>query len=148
VRSGTTTGSSNLLAAVGRGQLRHFDDRVECRRHINRVYRKRLANVPGIAFMPAADYGDSTFWFTTITVDQAAFGATSEEIRLALEAADIDSRPPWRPLHTQPVYDGCSAQGGAVAEDIFNRGLCLPSGSSLRADDLDRIIETVVARGR
>lgn len=136
---------SNLLAAVGRGQLRHLDDRVESRRHINRVYRKRLANVPGIAFMPAADYGDSTFWFTTITVDQAAFGATSEEIRLALEAADIESRPP---LHTQPVYDGCSARGGSGGQDIFNQGLRLPSGSSLRADDLDRIIETVVARGR
>ena len=139
---------SNLLAAVGRGQLGHLDDRVASRRDVNGIYRKRLADVPGIEFMPSADYGESICWFTAITVEPEAFGATSDDIRIALEAADIESRPPWKPLHTQPVYRDSPACGGRVAEDIFNRGLCLPSGSSLTAEDLDRVIETVVAAGR
>lgn len=139
---------SNLLAAVGRGQLGHLDDRIRSRRAVNLSYRKRLADVPGIDFMPTADYGKPIFWFTTITVDQEAFGATSEDIRVRLEAADIESRPPWKPLHTQPAYAGCPARGGRAAEDIFNRGLCLPSGSSLTPEDLDRVIETVIATSR
>lgn len=139
---------SNLLAAVGRGQLRHLDDRIQRRRDVNQTYRKRLAGVPGIDFMPAADHGEPICWFTVITVDPEAFGATAGDIQVALEEADIESRPPWKPLHTQPAYAGCPARGGAVAEDIFNRGLCLPSGSSLTADDLDRIIETVLAVSR
>ena len=139
---------SNLLAAVGRGQLGHLDDRIESRRKVNLSYRTRLADVPGIEFMPAAAYGDPIFWFTTITVDPEAFGATSDDIRIRLEAADIESRPPWKPLHTQPTYAGCPTRGGKVAEDIFRRGLCLPSGSSLTDDDLDRVIETVLATRR
>ncbi len=135
---------SNLLAAVGRGQLRHLDDRVQRRRQVNDSYRKRLAGVPGIDFMPIAAYGEPICWFTTITVGRE-LGATADDIRVALEEADIESRPPWKPLHTQPVYAGCPTRGGAVAEDIYNRGLCLPSGSSLTEDDLDRIIETILA---
>ena len=136
---------SNLLAAVGRGQLRHLDQRVQSRRDVNRSYRKRLADVPGIEFMPEADYGESTFWFTTVTVDPDVFGATNYDILTRLEAADIESRPPWKPLHTQPAYAGYPARGGRVAEHIFNRGLCLPSGSSLTADDLDRVVDTILA---
>ena len=139
---------SNLLAAVGRGQLRHLDDRVASRRDVNRTYRKRLADVPGIDFMPWADYGEPICWFSTITVDPEPFGATSDDIRIRLEEADIESRPPWKPLHTQPAYADCPARGGRVAEDIFNRGLCLPSGSSLTAGDLDRVIEVVMTTGR
>ena len=139
---------SNLLAAVGRGQLGHLDDRIESRRRINQIYRDRLAGAPGIEFMPAADYGEPIFWFTTITVDREAFGATANDIRVRLEEADIESRPPWRPLHTQPAYAGCPSRRGSVAENIFNRGLCLPSGSSLTSEDLDRVIETVLAARR
>ena len=139
---------SNLLAAVGRGQLRHLDDRIRARRDVNAAYRKHLAGVPGIEFMPAAPYGESICWFTTITVEPDAFGATADDIRVALDAADIESRPPWKPLHTQPAYAGCPSRGGAVAEDIFARGLCLPSGSSLTDDDLDRILGTILATGR
>ena len=136
---------SNLLAAVGRGQLRHLDDRVRSRRDVNLAYRKRLEDVPGIEFMPIAPYGEPTFWFTTITVDPSRFGATNDDVRVALEAADVESRPPWKPLHTQPAYAGCPARGGRVAEEIFANGLCLPSGSSLTEDDLDRVIETVLS---
>ena len=136
---------SNLLAAVGRGQLRHLDERLQRRQDVNRSYRKRLADVPGIEFMPKADFGEPTFWFTAMTIEPDVFGATNHDIRRRLEAADIESRPPWKPLHTQPAYAGCPARGGRVAEDIYNRGLCLPSGSSLTADDLDRVIDTVLA---
>jgi len=135
---------SNLLAAVGRGQLQQLDDRIQSRRAVNSAYRKQLEGVPGIGFMPSASYGEPTFWFTTITVDPERFGATSDDIRVALEAADIESRPPWKPLHTQPAYAGCPTRGGAVAEDIFARGLCIPSGSALTEDELDRIVETIL----
>lgn len=136
---------SNLLAAVGRGQLRHLDDRIRRRRAVNALYRERLRDAPGIDFMPAVDYGNPIFWFTVVTVDPDEFGASSEDVRLALDAADIESRPPWKPLHTQPVYAGCHIRGGSVAEDIFRRGLCLPSGSSLTAGDVDRVVDTVLS---
>ncbi len=136
---------SNLLAAVGRGQLRHLDDRLTSRRHVNQTYRKHLGDVPGITFMPIAEYGEPNFWFTVITVDPQAFGASNRDILTALEAADIESRPPWKPLHTQPAFDGCSARGGDVAESIFEWGLCLPSGSSLTQDEVVRIVETILA---
>jgi pyridoxal phosphate-dependent aminotransferase EpsN len=131
---------SNILAAVGRGQLRVLHDRVAARRRNAQAYRAGLGDVPGIAFMPEADYGRANGWLTCITIDPEAFGATREHVRLALEAADIEARPVWKPLHMQPVFAGCRVRGGAVARDIFARGLCLPSGSSLTAEDLGRII--------
>lgn len=135
---------SNLLAAVGRGQLRHLDDRVTSRRDVNQAYRKRLAGVPGIGFMPIADYGESNFWFTVITIEPELFGASSDAVLATLQAADIESRPPWKPLHTQRAFDGCPSRGGHVAERIFAQGLCLPSGSSLTEDDIDRVVETIL----
>ena len=139
---------SNLLAAVGRGQLRHLDERVQSRRDVNEAYRKGLAEAPGIDFMPVADYGESNFWFSVITVDPELFGANKDDVLAALQAADIESRPPWKPLHTQPAFDGCSTRAGHVAEDIFARGLCLPSGSSLTEDDIQRVVETILATPR
>jgi dTDP-4-amino-4,6-dideoxygalactose transaminase len=136
---------SNLLAAVGRGQLRHLDDRLRSRRHVNEVYRKQLGEAPGISFMPIAEYGESNFWFTVITIDPEAFGASNREVLAALETANIESRPPWKPLHTQPAFSGCLARGGEVAESIFEQGLCLPSGSSLTEDEIDRVVETILA---
>ena len=139
---------SNLLAAVGRGQLRQLDDRVSSRRHVNQAYRERLAEVPGIGFMPVADYGEPNFWFTVITVDPALFGAGSNDVLVALQAADIESRPPWKPLHTQPAFNGCPARAGNVAEEIFACGLCLPSGSSLREEEIERVVETILSTPR
>lgn len=139
---------SNLLAAVGRGQLRHLDERVQSRRDVNEAYRKGLAEEPGIDFMPIADYGQPNFWFSVITVDPELFGAGNDDVLRALQAADIESRPPWKPLHTQPAFDGCPAVAGHVAEDIFARGLCLPSGSSLTEADIERVIDTTLATPR
>lgn len=133
---------SNLLAAIGRGQLETLPQRVERRRHIFSRYSKALRDVPGIRFMPEADYGFATRWLTCLTIDAAAFGAEPEAVRLALEAQNIESRPLWKPMHLQPVYTGAPSYGGAVSESLFRRGLCLPSGSSLSAGDQDRVIET------
>jgi pyridoxal phosphate-dependent aminotransferase EpsN len=136
---------SNLLAAVGRGQLRTLPERVAARRSNNSYYREALGGLPGVSFMPMASYGEPTCWLTVVTVDADAFGATSDEIRVALESRDIESRPAWKPLHLQPAFAGCEARGGAVAADIFARGLCLPSGSGMTQSDLDRVVEAFCA---
>jgi pyridoxal phosphate-dependent aminotransferase EpsN len=134
---------SNLLAAVGRGQLRTLAERVAIRRRIFDTYVKALGDLPGVAFMPEAAYGSSNRWLTCITIDSAKFGATREDVRLALEAENIESRPIWKPMHMQPVFAACRAHGGAVSQYLFENGLCLPSGSSLSAEDQGRVIEIV-----
>jgi pyridoxal phosphate-dependent aminotransferase EpsN len=126
---------SNLLAAVGRGQLRVLDERVAQRRANNDYYRAAFASTPGIALMPEASYGKMNAWLTCITVDPAAFGADREQIRMHFQELDIEARPVWKPMHLQPVFSGCRVRGGQVAERLFERGLCLPSGSSLSADE-------------
>lgn len=134
---------SNLLAAVGRGQLQVLEDRVAARRGNFDFYHQHLGDLPGIDFMPEADYGRATRWLTCITVDPQRFGADREAIRLALEAVNIEARPVWKPMHLQPVFAGCRVRGGSVAQELFARGLCLPSGSSLTAGDLERVVEVV-----
>jgi dTDP-4-amino-4,6-dideoxygalactose transaminase len=139
---------SNLLAAVGRGQLHGLDDRLERRRSIADRYRSGLGGLPGISFMPVAPYGVPNHWLTCVLVDPDVFGADREEIRLALEEEDIESRPTWKPIHLQPAYADAPAVGGEVAASIFDRGLCLPSGSRLSATDLDRIVSVVASLAR
>ena len=134
---------SNLLAAIGRGQLRVLSDRVRARRRNFAYYKESLGDLPGLELMPEAPYGISTHWLTCITIDPDEFGATREDVRLALEGADIEARPVWKPLHMQPVFAECRVRGGTIAEDIFARGLCLPSGSNLTEQDLSRIVEIV-----
>ena len=136
---------SNVLAAVGRGQLRVLPDRIEARRRNFEHYRFALGGVPGIELMPLAAHGSSNYWLTCITIDPAVFGATREQVRLALEAHNIESRPVWKPLHLQPVFADSRCRGGAMAEAAFARGLCLPSGSSLTETDLTRICALLVA---
>jgi pyridoxal phosphate-dependent aminotransferase EpsN len=139
---------SNVLAAIGRGQLRALPDRVNRRRRICAFYQGALEGVPGIEFMPEASYGRSSRWLTVLQVDPEEFGATPEEIRLALEEKDIESRPVWKPMHLQPVFRSARRVGGSVAERIFKRGLCLPSGSQMTESDLFRVVETLRACGR
>jgi dTDP-4-amino-4,6-dideoxygalactose transaminase len=134
---------SNLLAAVGRGQLRALDERVEQRRDVNARYRRELGDLPGIDFLPEADYGRSTCWLTCVTVDPGRFGADREAIRLHLEERNIESRPVWKPMHLQPVNRECRVRGGTVSASIFERGLCLPSGSALDDGDFDRILGAI-----
>jgi pyridoxal phosphate-dependent aminotransferase EpsN len=134
---------SNVLAAIGRGQLRVLGERVAARRRIFESYRARLANLPGIAFLPQAPYGRSNAWLTCITVDPNEFGASRHDLHRALEAANIESRPVWKPLHLQPLFAGCPCRGGTVACDLFDRGLCLPSGSAMTDEDLDRVADVI-----
>ncbi|MCU0695132.1 MAG: aminotransferase class I/II-fold pyridoxal phosphate-dependent enzyme [Myxococcaceae bacterium] len=136
---------SNLLAAVGRGQLRVLDERIAARRRNRAFYEQAFANVPGIRFMPVAAEGTWNGWLTVIVVDSKAFGATREQIRIALEQQNIESRPVWKPMHLQPVFAQCPMRGGAVSAAIFEDGLCLPSGSSLTTAELERVASLVLS---
>ena len=134
---------SNVLAALGRAQLATLDERVAARRRNFEGYVERLGGLPGVEFMPEAPYGRCTRWLTCLTIDPDAFGATREDIRLALEGENIEARPVWKPMHLQPVFGGCRAVGGEVSERLFELGLCLPSGSDLSTADLERVCEVV-----
>ena len=139
---------SNVLAGIGRGQLLVLSDRVAARRHNCEVYEKALGSLPGVEFMPEAPWGSATRWLTCLTIDPAAFGADREQIRLALAEEQIEARPVWKPLHMQPIFKDCDCFGGEVAEDLFDRGLCLPSGSNLSDEDLDCVISAIVKCAR
>jgi dTDP-4-amino-4,6-dideoxygalactose transaminase len=134
---------SNVLAGIGRGQLRVLSDRVQARRRNFAIYQEALSDIPGIEFMPEASFGTCTRWLTCITIEAEKFGCSREQLRLALAAKEIESRPVWKPMHLQPVFSGSNRIGGEVAEDIFDRGLCLPSGSNLTDSELNRVINVI-----
>ena len=134
---------SNVLAAIGRGQIRVLEDRVNARRANCAYYQSALGDLPGLVFMPEADYGRSTRWLTCITIDPKAADTTCEKIRLALADENIEARPVWKPMHLQPLFKNCVCYGGAVSARLFANGLCLPSGSNLTNADLDRVVEAV-----
>jgi dTDP-4-amino-4,6-dideoxygalactose transaminase len=97
--------------------------------------------LPGIQFMPEAPWGRHTRWLTTLTVDKEVNGSDPEQLRLALEAENIEARPVWKPMHRQPIFADCECIGGGVADRLFARGLCLPSGSNLTLPELERVVE-------
>mgnify|MGYP002777014529 CR=1 FL=1 len=134
---------SNVLAGIGRGQLRVLKQRVKARRRNFEFYRQALNDLPGISFMPEAAYGHATRWLSCITVNPAIFGADREQVRKALAGQYIEARPVWKPLHLQPAFAECETIGGEVAEDLFHCGLCLPSSSSLTNEDLERVVEAI-----
>jgi len=134
---------SNVLAAIGRGQLAVLPERIAARRRNFEFYRQVLGRLPGIEFMPEAPYGRCTRWLTCLTIDPRLFGATREDVRLALEKENIEARPVWKPMHLQPVFAGLRVRGGGVSERLFESGLCLPSGSALTEEDLERICTVV-----
>ena len=139
---------SNVLAAIGRGQLKTLAERVAVRRRIFDRYVASLGSLPGIEFMPEAGYGRGSRWLTCLTIDPRRFGATREDVRLALEAENIESRPVWKPMHLQPVFAGARMYGGAVSERLFADGLCLPSGSNLSEADQERVISVIQRVGQ
>jgi pyridoxal phosphate-dependent aminotransferase EpsN len=132
---------SNVLAAIGRGQLRVLDDRVDARRRNCAFYQEAFKDLPGVAFMPEADYGRCTRWLTCLTIDPKAAGADREKVRLALAEENIEARPVWKPMHLQPIFNGSPSYGGAISERLFRDGLCLPSGSNLTESDLQRVVD-------
>ena len=134
---------SNLLAAVGRGQLQSLPAKLAKRRRINERYRAALTMLPGLSFMPEAPYGRSNCWLTCVRIDATRFGFGPEHVRLHLDACDIEARPLWKPMHLQPAFRDCAVRGGAVAALLFEQGLCLPSGSSLSEMDQRRVISAL-----
>ena len=134
---------SNILAAIGRGQLRVLDERVESKRTIFEYYQNHLSDLPGVEFMPEATYGKCNRWLTVILISPKQFGVDRETVRLALEVENIESRPIWKPMHMQPVFKACRICGGEVSEYLFQCGLCLPSGTQMTEEDMERIIKTI-----
>ena len=138
---------SNLLAAVGRGQLQNIDHYVSKRRDIYKKYYDALSPVAGIEFMQEAEYGKSNRWLTTLTVDEKVTGISRTQIIDALEKENIESRPVWKPMHMQPLYEKyeyVKSDARDVSAELFEKGLCLPSGSSLSEKDQERVIDIVL----
>jgi len=134
---------SNVLAGIGRGQLEVLDERVEQRRRIAFQYRDAFADLPGIQLMPQAPYGVHTNWLSCFLIDENTFGCSRDGLIRALEEGNVESRPVWKPMHLQPLYTSCECYGGEVAQDLFRRGICLPSASSLTSDDQQHVIDVV-----
>ena len=133
---------SNILAGIGRGQMEVLDERIRQRRDVAARYRQAFADLEGIEFMPEAPYGLHTFWLSCVLIDEKPDVSRDQVIR-SLESLNIESRPAWRPMHLQKLYAHAECFGGRVAEDIFRRGLCLPSSSSLEPGDQDLVIQVV-----
>jgi pyridoxal phosphate-dependent aminotransferase EpsN len=134
---------SNVLAGVGRGQLEVLDERVKQRRAVAMRYAEAFADLPGLSLMPQAPYGLHTNWLSVFLVDEHALGVGRDAIIDALERENIESRPVWKPMHLQPVFADAERYGGDVAADLFRRGLCLPSSSSLTHEEQERVIGVI-----
>ena len=137
---------SNICAGIGRGQMMVLDDHVARRRAIHQLYKKELEGIAGITVFdnPSSDF-NSNHWLTCIVVDPAIAGFSREDIRLKMDEANIETRPLWKPMHMQPVFEGTPFYGDGTSEALFDKGLCLPSGSSLTNDDIMRVIEVITS---
>lgn len=138
---------SNICAGIGRGQMRVLDAHVQLRRQMHEYYLNLFKDINGVAVFtaPTADYYPN-YWLSAITIDPSLTnGITREELRLAFEAENIESRPLWKPMHLQPIFEHYPYYGGKVAETLFDNGLCLPSGSNLTEEDRARITAVVKA---
>lgn len=132
---------SNVLAGIGRGQMEVLDERVAARRKNHFRYAEYFRNIPCVTMHeePSADYF-SNYWLTGILIDSnIGQGVDREQLRLALQSQQIEARPLWKPMHLQPLFEGSRFFGSGVCEDLFEKGLCLPSGSNLTDADFDRI---------
>ncbi len=141
--TGYSYGMSSVLAAVGLAQLPSLPARVARRREIHAGYVAGLGDLPGVSFIAEPDWGRANRWLTVALFDPAAFGADREAVRRALDAAGVESRPAWKPLHLQPAFRDAPRNGGEVAARLFEHGLCLPSGSGMSPAEQARVIETV-----
>jgi pyridoxal phosphate-dependent aminotransferase EpsN len=139
---------SNILAGIGRAQLKLLDDRVARRRAVFERYRAELGPLPGVSFMPEGPKCRSNRWLTAVTVDPGLAGTSNMEIIEALAEENVESRPVWKPMHLQPAFDGAAyyRHDGDVSAALFENGLCLPSGSNLSEDDQELVIRTIRRR--
>ena len=140
-QSGYNYRMSNLVAAVGRGQLECLDQIVAKRRTNFAYYFAELSQMPGIEFMPEPEGCFSTRWLSCLTIDPESFGASREDIRKELLSENIESRPVWKPMHLQPLFAKSPCIGGEVSAKIFEDGICLPSGTCLNVSDQERIVD-------
>ena len=136
---------SNICAGIGRGQMFVLDEHVARRREIHDLYVKLLAGVKGVKVMcqPEGEGFNSNYWLTCITVEPEEAGFTREDVRLALDADNIESRPLWKPMHLQPVFKDAPFYGNGTSERLFEIGLCLPSGPTLTDKDVERVAKVV-----
>lgn len=134
---------SNICAGIGRGQMEVLPERVLQRRANHEWYEKKFAQLEGLQFLKEPEGYYSNRWLTTVVVDHASIDR--EKIRLALEAKNIESRPLWKPMHAQPIFSGTPFYGDGTAEKLFDKGLCLPSGSNLTEEDLERVATEVLS---
>lgn len=130
---------SNIVAAVGVGQLEVLAEHVNRRRAINARYREQLGKLPGITFLEEASYGRANNWLTVMLIDPKTFGTDRETMRVTLEKDNIEARPVWKPMHMQTLFKDAQVIGGGVSERLFRDGLCLPSGSAMSDADVDRV---------
>ncbi len=132
---------SNICAGIGRGQMEVLPERVKKRREIFEYYQKELGAIEGISFLPEPAGAFSNRWLTTVLFDENIFGAgINEKIRLDLEKLNIETRPLWKPLHQQPVFENCKAYSNGVSDRLFATGLCLPSGSNISDENLNKVV--------
>lgn len=137
---------SNICAGIGRGQMTVLQEHVDRRREINQYYRQKLSHIPGISFQTEPDSRfSSNYWLTSILVNpELTGGRTREDLRLSLDAENIETRPLWKPMHLQPVFQDAPFFGNGTSEALFRDGLCLPSGSILTEVELDRVIKAIL----
>jgi dTDP-4-amino-4,6-dideoxygalactose transaminase len=135
---------SNICAGIGRGQMEVLPERIQQRRKNFDFYKEKLRGLPGVSFVKEPEGFFSNRWLTTILIDpKDSGGVAREDVRLALEKENIESRPLWKPMHLQPVFKGYPYYGGNVSERLFENGLCLPSGSNLTEGELERVVECI-----
>ena len=136
---------SNICAGIGRGQMFVLEEHVARRREIHDLYVKLLDGVKGVKVMCQPEGGDfnSNYWLTCITVDPEEAGFTREDVRVALDGDNIESRPLWKPMHLQPVFKEAPFYGNGTSERLFEIGLCLPSGPMLTDQDIERVVKVI-----
>jgi dTDP-4-amino-4,6-dideoxygalactose transaminase len=134
---------SNVLAGIGRGQLQMLDLRIAQRRSVAFRYQQAFRDLPGIEPMPQNPGGFHTNWLSCFLIDDSEFGCSRDDLIRELDHAGIEARPVWKPMHLQELFSGCECFGGEVAEDLFSRGICLPSSSSLAEEDQLRVVDAV-----
>lgn len=136
---------SNICAGIGRGQLQVLDERVRQRRSNFQYYKQTLEGITGISFTQEMLYAYSNRWLTTILIDPRKVGVSREDIRCGLQDENIETRPLWKPMHLQPVFEDAPAYTSGVSEELFDQGLCLPSGSSLSAEELRSVTDSIIS---
>lgn len=134
---------SNICAGIGRGQMEVLENRIKSRRDINRFYQNLFKDALGVSVFTEGKMASSNYWLTCILIDDDICSFTKEDLQKAMATEGIETRPLWKPMHLQPAYKSAIYYGSNQSESLFNRGLCLPSSSSLKSEDIERISDLI-----